>query len=127
VPPKYKFRLGPEVGSEGPDANFEGPKESSIVVAPPKGEKFLTLSEQREDLTKISPSTMIVRADQNSDGFLLIELHASGVGDERYGVILSRPGLNVLCNGYTGRDSLSEAELLASACLSLHAASDEAP
>ena len=34
---------------------------------------------------------------------------------------------NVLCNGYTGRDKLSEAELLASACLSLHAASDEAP
>jgi len=32
VPPRYKFRLGPEVGPEGPDACFEGPHESSITA-----------------------------------------------------------------------------------------------
>jgi hypothetical protein len=127
VPPKFKLRLGPSVGPEGPDANFEGPKDLKIVVHPPREGRFPTLSEQREELTKNHPSVTVVRADETPEGFLVIALGASGVGDERYDVVLSRPGLNVLCRAYTGGDKLSDAELLASACLSLRAASDGTP
>jgi hypothetical protein len=128
APPKFKYRLGQSVGPEGPDAELEGPREMSITVGPVKlGKspmakgKFISLAEVQKELFEDYPSATVVRADQMPEGFLLIALHASGIGDECYSVILSRPDLKVLCQG-SSKARLADAELLASACLTLRAA-----
>ncbi len=124
VPAKFRYRLGPSVGPEGPDANFDGPGHTMIVVEPPRDGKFLTLAEEREKMLKEHPSAMVVRADETAEGFLLIGFGSWSGGEYEYDVTVSRPGLKVVC-GATPQKRLASAERLASACLSLHAASDQ--
>jgi hypothetical protein len=124
VPPKYKYRLGPSVTPWGPDAEFDGPGHTLIVVGPPRDWKFSTLSEQREQIRREHPSVTVVRADESPDGFVLIGLGSWTGGEYEYDVTVSRPLLKVVC-GATPQKKLSNVERLASACLSLHAASDQ--
>jgi hypothetical protein len=92
----------------------------------PREWQSLTLSEERDRILKEHPSATVVRADEIPDGFLLIALGSWSGGEYEYDVTVARRGLNVIC-GATSQKKLSDAELLASACLSLHAASDDAP
>jgi hypothetical protein len=126
VPPNFKFRLGPSVSPEGPDAEFRGPKDTMIVVRLPREWQSLALSEERERMLKEHPSATAIRADETSDGFLLIGLGSWTGGEYEYDVTVSKRRLNVICSA-TPQKKLSDAELLASACLSLHAASDDGP
>ena len=126
VPPKFKYRLGYSVSPEGPNAEFRGPKDTMIEVGLPREWQSLTLSEERDRILKEHPSVMVVRADELPDGFLLIALGSWSGGEYEYDVTVARRGLNVIC-GATPQKKLSDAELLASACLSLHASSEDAP
>jgi len=126
VPQKFKYRLGFSVSPEGPNAEFRGPKETMIEVGLPREWQFLTLSEERARMLKEHPSATVERADETPEGFLLIALGSWSGGEYEYNVTVSRRSLNVICSA-TPQKKLSDVELLASACLSLHAASDDGP
>jgi hypothetical protein len=126
VPPNFTFRLGPSVSPEGPDAEFRGPKDTMIGVRLPREWQSLALSKERERMLKAHPSVTVVRADETPEGFVLIGLGSWTGGEYEYDVTVSKRRLNVICSA-TPRKKLSDVELLASACLSLHAASDDGP
>ena len=62
-----------------------------------------------------------VRADESEDGYLVIQKHDMTAVGTVFGAFVSRPGLKVICSQYQMK-SLADAELAASVCLSLRAA-----
>jgi len=121
VPAKFSFKMHSS-DDELPSAHLKGGGLEIVVEAPEAG--FTTLAETQASLSRSDPNATFAHADEAPDGYLLIYRAAvPGIGP-RFGVVISRPRLKVDCGAHS-LAQLSEAERVASICLTLRAAPDE--
>jgi hypothetical protein len=117
VPPGFKLRM--EGSEELPaSAHLVGPDLEIIVRAPEAG--FFTLAQEKGILMRAAEPPTFIRAEEEEDGFLLIDENRLSGDDLRFDTTVSRPKLKVQCLA-TGLKRLSDAERVATVCLTLRA------
>jgi len=148
APRKFKLDVQGPGEDIGPVAYLSGPDALQIMIEEPD-EPDYSMAKQKEHLLDTDHATEFVRAEETEDGFLLIALRngnsiewrkrqreIAAMADKEfdesdysekweYVVVLWRPKLKVEC-GVLDADTLSDAELAASICLTLRAAPPKA-
>ena len=116
------FKLKYEGGEElAPSAHLVGPNLEIVVGEPPDGEFSPLAEEMKMHMNNPRPPAFL-RAEETEDGFLLVHRDWL-VGDHPlYNATVLRPKLKVECWS-TGLEKLSDADLAASICLTIRAAS----
>jgi hypothetical protein len=118
VPPDFKLRM--EGGVElAPTAYLEGPDLRVSVNAPEGG--FFSLKDQINIFKRSYPDATPIRSEETEEGYLLVD-RLTFAGQVRYTAYVSRPKIKVECSA-ADLDTLKQAELAASICLTLHPAS----
>ena len=118
VPPNFKLKY--EGGEEmAPSAHLVGPDLEIEVAQPEAG--FFTLKERMKTAMNSERPPTFFRAEETEDGFLLVERNWLTGDHPLYIAVVSRPKLKVECVA-AGLEKLSDADLVASICLTLRAA-----
>jgi hypothetical protein len=121
VPPGFNLRM--EGGVElAPTAYLEGP-DLKVSVNKPEG-GFFSLEEQTTMFKRSYPDAISIRSEQTEEGYLLVD-QLTFAGQIRYTAYVVRPKIKVECSA-ADLDTLKQAELAASICLTLRPASGKA-
>ena len=122
VPPDFKLRM--EGGVElAPTAYLEGPGLKVSVNEPEGG--FLSLKDQMNMFRRSYPDAASIRSEETEEGYLLVD-RLTFAGQVRYTAYVVRPKMKVECSA-ADLDTLKQAELAASICLTLRPASGKGP
>jgi hypothetical protein len=148
APMKFKLDVHGPGEDIGPVAYLSGPDALQITIEEPDEPNY-SMAKQKEHLLDMDHATEFVRAEETKDGFLLIALRNANSLEWRnsqrelavvtgrnfdesehsekweYVVVLWRPKLKVEC-GTLDAETLSDAELAASICLTLRTAPPKA-
>jgi hypothetical protein len=117
VPPDFRLRM--EGGEElAPTAYLEGPDLKVSVNEPEAG--FSTLEGQKMGFKNSYPDATTIRSEETPEGYLLVD-RVTFAGQLRYSAYVARPKLKVHCSA-GDLDTLQQAELAASICLTLRPA-----
>jgi hypothetical protein len=120
VPPGFKLHF--EGGEElAPSAHLVGP-DVEIIVSPPEA-GFFSLADRVTRIAQSDPAAQFIRAAEDTEGFLLVDRNDLTDRNKPYDTIVSRPKLKVHCEAF-GLRNLSDAELVASVCLTLRSVLD---
>lgn len=104
-----------------PSAHLEGGGLALVVEARKTG--FATLTEAEATVSAADPKATFIRADETRDGYVLVYREAVPGTGPRFGVVVSQPRLRVDCSARS-LAHLSDAERVASICLTLRAAAN---
>jgi hypothetical protein len=119
VPANFKLKY--EGGEElAPSAHLVGPNLEIVVGGPEAG--IFTLEQEMKIATNSEKPVAFFRTEETEQGFLLVDRDWLTGDHPLYNATVSRPKLKVECWA-TGLEKLSDAELAASICLTLRAAS----
>jgi hypothetical protein len=117
VPPGFKLRM--EGGVElAPTAYLEGPNLKVSINEPEGG--FFSLKDEMKMFRRSYPDATSIRSDETEEGYLLVD-RLTYAGQVRYTAYVARPKLRVEC-GASDLDTLEQAEVAASICLTLRPA-----